>query len=482
MRGARWPEHGWLLAVLVAAAAVLRFATLDLQSLWYDEGQTVDVLRAGLGDLLGTAVPDTQNFPPLYFVLAWVWTKVFGLGEVGLRSLSALSGTLAVAAVYFAGAALASRRAGLAAAALAAFSPLLVWYSQEARPYELLIALGALSIVLFARARERPSAGRLAAWAACGAVALLTHYFAVFLLAGEAVLLRAAHGRRRGLLAAIGGLAAVAAALVPLAMHQESSGRGDTIADTALWDRVRTLPNRFLLGEQGSPGADYGWVHGLLYPLLALAVLAAWLAWRRARGAEREGAAAAAVLGAACVAGPLALAVAGFDFVAARNVILAWVPLALVAGCGFAAWSRTRWAGPAAMAALSLTVVVGVTAEPRLRRDDWRGAARALCAPHGPRLLLVTPSVSLPPLRFYLPDARPVLEPPPRGEVAALAMRPQGSDEVYRLAVLPGQDLDRATLVGLAVPSQSGTGAALLWQPAAREARWTGRCETDGVL
>ena len=368
MRSARWPESGWPLAALVAAAAVVRFATLDVQSLWYDEGQTVDVLRAGLGDLIGTAVPDTQNFPPLYFVLAWAWTKVFGLGEVGLRSLSALCGTLAVLVTYFAGAALATRRAGLAAAVLAAFSPLLVWYSQEARPYELLVAAGALSIVLFARARETPSAGRLTAWAACGAVAVLTHYFAVFLLAAEGALLLAAHGRR--ILAPAGALAMVTAALVPLALHQESSGRGDTIADTGLWDRVRTLPNRFLLGEQGSPGADYGWVHALLYPLLALALLAGWLAWRRTRGAERCGAATAALLGAACAAGPLVLAVLGYDFVASRNLILAWVPLAVVAGCGFASVSRTRWAGPAAMAALSLTVlaILGVSIALALNR------------------------------------------------------------------------------------------------------------------
>src|SRR5438876_576650 len=79
--------------------------------------------------------------PPFYYMLAWGWAKLFGTGEVGLRSLSALAGTLTIPAAYAAGRALSSRRAGLIAAALFAVNPLLVWYSQEARAYALLALL-----------------------------------------------------------------------------------------------------------------------------------------------------------------------------------------------------------------------------------------------------------------------------------------------------------------------------------------------------
>jgi hypothetical protein len=75
---------------------VLRFATLDLQSFGFDEAFTVGpVLDGSLDDALDT-IPRTESSPPLYYVLAWGWTRPFGLGEVGVRSLSALLGTALV--------------------------------------------------------------------------------------------------------------------------------------------------------------------------------------------------------------------------------------------------------------------------------------------------------------------------------------------------------------------------------------------------
>ncbi len=43
-------------------------------------------------DLLRT-IPESEATPYLYYVLAWPWTRLFGFGEVGLRSLSALAGS-----------------------------------------------------------------------------------------------------------------------------------------------------------------------------------------------------------------------------------------------------------------------------------------------------------------------------------------------------------------------------------------------------
>jgi len=43
-----------------------------------------------------SAIPHSESTPPLYYVLAWVWVRVFSAGEVGLRSLSALIGTATI--------------------------------------------------------------------------------------------------------------------------------------------------------------------------------------------------------------------------------------------------------------------------------------------------------------------------------------------------------------------------------------------------
>ena len=120
-----------LLAVLALTAlgAALRFPTLDRQSFWLDELVTVSLLDRGLGDVLHE-IPRTEATPFVYYVVAWLWGSVFGLGEVGIRSLSALAGTATIPVAYGAGAVLASRRAGLVAAGLVAVNPFLVWYAQ----------------------------------------------------------------------------------------------------------------------------------------------------------------------------------------------------------------------------------------------------------------------------------------------------------------------------------------------------------------
>ena len=97
-------------------------------------------------------VKASESNPPLYYALAWGWAKAFGTSEVGLRSLSALFGAATVPVAYLIGRELASRRAGLAGAAIVAVNPMLIWYSQEARSYALLIFFAALSLLFFARA------------------------------------------------------------------------------------------------------------------------------------------------------------------------------------------------------------------------------------------------------------------------------------------------------------------------------------------
>src|SRR5215217_8250521 len=184
---ARDPYVVAVTGVLVAAAA-LRFSTLSLQSYYTDEATTVWLLQQSPVHMVH-GIARTQSSPPLYFGVARVWSGLFGTGEVGLRSLSALAGTATVLVAYLAGARLLSRRAGLVAASLAAVSPFMVWYSQEARSYALFTLLATLSIYLYACVREDARPALVVAWAAVCEASIWTHYFAVYLVATEAFLL-----------------------------------------------------------------------------------------------------------------------------------------------------------------------------------------------------------------------------------------------------------------------------------------------------
>ena len=151
-----------------------------------DEALTAYETHSSFGGMLGT-VAHVETTPPLYFVLIWAWAHVFGSGEVGLRSLSTLAGIALVPIAFVSARELFSRRAGVLAAAFVAVNPFLVWYSQEARSYMLLAALSGASFLWFNRARENPTGRTLAWWTACSSLAVMTHFFAGFLVAPEAL-------------------------------------------------------------------------------------------------------------------------------------------------------------------------------------------------------------------------------------------------------------------------------------------------------
>ena len=148
-----------------------------------DEAITVQQAGRQLPDIIKDMALGVH--PPLYHVLVHFWMAAFGQTEVAVRSFSVLVGVAAIPVAYWAGSRIFDRRTGLIASMLVALSPFQIWYSQEARMYELLFLAGLLStafLVLSLRdGRPRYWIGYFF-WTAVG---LFTHYFFVFLLASQ---------------------------------------------------------------------------------------------------------------------------------------------------------------------------------------------------------------------------------------------------------------------------------------------------------
>src|SRR5256712_9086343 len=130
-RSARGTTH--VVGALTLLAGVLRFATLDAKGFWEDEAATAFLVQRGFGHMLSQIASSGggETTPPFYYCVAWLWAKLFGTGEIGLRSLPALLGTATVPAVYLTAREVVSNRAATVAAVLVTVNPLLVWYSQE---------------------------------------------------------------------------------------------------------------------------------------------------------------------------------------------------------------------------------------------------------------------------------------------------------------------------------------------------------------
>ena len=184
-----------ILLLILLLAAALRFYLLDGQSFWADEGNSVVLARESTGNILQAAAADIH--PPAYYLLLKVWGSVFGLDEKGARSLSATLGVIVVLGVYLAGAMLKNKRTGLLAALLAAINPFLIYYSQEARMYQLLALAGVFSAWAFLHwVQDAPESGKWPPVAASlfylffATLGLYTHYaFPIHLVTLNAVFL-----------------------------------------------------------------------------------------------------------------------------------------------------------------------------------------------------------------------------------------------------------------------------------------------------
>jgi len=407
----------WIVAGLTALAATARFATLGVQSYHHDEIVTAHrILRGSFWHAMDS-VGFSESAPPLYYALAWPWAQVAGTGEFGLRSLSALAGVATIPVAYLLARDLSSKRAGLMAAALVAVNPMLIWYSQEARAYSLLALLCSLSLLYFVRAlRDVPSVihpyggggethgtSRAALlWGVFSGLALATHYFAIFPIAAEALWLL--WRRRREALPGVAIVAGFGVALAPLVVHQMSIGHAEWIGDFGLWHRLWETGLSFMLGETGEI------ISRPEQPLLAvlpalLAIAALVLIFFRG---ERDGRRAAQIplaIAAVTVAVPLlvALLAPGKDFVIARNLIPALVPLlvAVAIGCTLRRSRRAGAAIGAALAVYSLGFSVWAGVSPALQRPDWRAVASTLGEPTTPRAV-VTWTIGEGPLHHYL--------------------------------------------------------------------------------
>jgi 4-amino-4-deoxy-L-arabinose transferase-like glycosyltransferase len=463
----------WIVAGLTVLAAALRFATLGMQSYHHDEIVTASrVLRDGFWHAMD-AVGFSESAPPLYYAIAWAWTQLTGTGEVGLRSVSAVAGIATVPVAYLLGAELRSRLAGIVAAALVAVNPMLLWYSQEARGYALFVLLTAISLLYFVRALDRGRRRDSLGWGIASALALATHYFAAFPIAAEAFWLLRRRGRRGG--GAFPGIwvaGAAALLLAPLVIHQASYKHAEWISNLSLGHRLWEAGFTFAVGETGDIIARPEHpLLGLVPALVAIVSLA--LVFLRGRRRERRATVLLLAIAAVTFAVPVAIGLLdpGKDYVLARNLLPALVPLLVALSIGFTLpTARRRGAALAAVLVVySLGFSIWASLAPALQRPDWDEVASAIGEPETPRAM-VSWTLGAASLRYYLSTGSFQVQPsegfnwwvgeidfisdgpapPPPARIFGPGFREIGYEKVGRLYVrrfaTPGPELRRLQL------------------------------------
>lgn len=158
-------RQGWqrsMLLALLLLAFLLRLLTLETQSLWSDEGITINRSSLPIAQMLAE-MPIEHT--PGYFVAMHAWLKVAGTSDYALRFFSVWSGVVAVALVARLSFDLVrplpvSKALALVAAYLVAINPFQIAYAQEGRMYAPLLATALASMwtlwqILHARPERR---------------------------------------------------------------------------------------------------------------------------------------------------------------------------------------------------------------------------------------------------------------------------------------------------------------------------------------
>jgi 4-amino-4-deoxy-L-arabinose transferase-like glycosyltransferase len=178
--------RGVILTLITIAGAALRLSHLTSRSLWLDEGATVTLARASWSHFAWVWWHGEANLQTLYFLLMRGWIHL-GLSEAWLRLPSALFGIASIPLMYVVARRFTGESGALGAAALLAFSPTHVYFSQEARSYTLAMLLVLLATYFFLSAVESGRTRDWALWTTCGILAFYTHDFTALVLGAQAL-------------------------------------------------------------------------------------------------------------------------------------------------------------------------------------------------------------------------------------------------------------------------------------------------------
>lgn len=170
-----------ILLSLTILGCFLRFYNLGYNSLWLDEASTYTFATMSLPGIWQATTGGEFN-PPLFYWIEHVML-VFGNNEFVLRFIPALLGVLTIPLVYLIGREFYDRNAGLIAAAAVTFSPFLIFYSQEARAYSMMLFFVAAAMLFFLQALRSSDLKDWALFGVFSALAFWSHFYGIVLVA-----------------------------------------------------------------------------------------------------------------------------------------------------------------------------------------------------------------------------------------------------------------------------------------------------------
>lgn len=175
-------ENRYIISLVFAFAALIRFYNLDGKELWVDE--IIQVMHSSPNNfwVLLEEVTKDRGGVPLDYLVQHIFLSFFGISEFAARIHAAIFGSLTVIVIYFLAKKMFDSKTAFITAVLYAVYPLHHHYSQEGRPYALFVFITCCNFLVFWNLLEKRRKSDWFLWFLITAISFYTNYFTVFVV------------------------------------------------------------------------------------------------------------------------------------------------------------------------------------------------------------------------------------------------------------------------------------------------------------
>lgn len=181
----------FIVLALISIAFIVRFIYIgktdigndECFSLYYSRFSALDIMKA-----LTTGAGFAADNPPLWEIILGVWTKIFGINLLALRSLSLLFNVLTIIPLYKLANEFFSKRIAISVSLLYVFSTFSLFLSHEGRVYSLVGFLAICSVYCFMKQYRNPSKFNWVLLLVSNVLLVYSHYMAAFWIIAMEVL------------------------------------------------------------------------------------------------------------------------------------------------------------------------------------------------------------------------------------------------------------------------------------------------------
>jgi len=157
-----------------------RLYNINTSPFTYDEIISVKDTLLDFGHLKHES--EWEPNPPFYYYCLWIWSKIFGITEIGIRSFSAFTTSLMITVLAFFLSKNVSKISAIGFILISSFSFPIYYYSQEARAYSLVLLLFGLNLIIYYKFITQENKLHILLLGLFNFLLLYTHYMTFYVM------------------------------------------------------------------------------------------------------------------------------------------------------------------------------------------------------------------------------------------------------------------------------------------------------------